>query len=167
MIVAARKVTLTDRGLKALKPAQNRKRYIVWDAMQPHLGVRVTDKGAKSFVIVKRKLGAAHPDTYVLGAYPAHSLKDAREKAPSIIALLSEGKSPGQARADAARDAARRRADTFTSAVEKFVEYEASKGLRSWHETEAVLRRDCLGQVPKRQRKKMQIGSESITKWVT
>src|SRR6516162_9557178 len=105
MVAAARKTTLTDRGLKALRPALSGKRYIVWDAVQPHLGVRVTDKGAKSFIVVKRRLGAAHPDTYVLGQYPAHSLKDAREKAPNVIALLTQGKSPAQAKAEAAREA--------------------------------------------------------------
>jgi hypothetical protein len=40
------KVVLTDRALKALKPAPVGKRYIVWDALQPHLGVRVTETGA-------------------------------------------------------------------------------------------------------------------------
>ena len=37
------KKVLTDRALKALKPARAGKRYIIWDAQQPHLGVRVTD----------------------------------------------------------------------------------------------------------------------------
>ena len=167
MAIAARKVVLTDRGLKALRPAPSGKRYIAWDAMQPHLGVRVTDKGAKSFIIVKRRLGAAHPDTHVLGQYPARSLKAAREEAPGIIALLAKGKSPAQAKADAAREAARRRADTFASAVERFVEHEEAKGLRSRRDTEAVLRREFLGQVPKRERKTTRSEGEIVTEWVT
>jgi integrase len=167
MAIAARKVVLTDRGLKALKPAASGKRYIVWDAMQPHLGVRVTDKGAKSFIVVKRRLGAAHPDTHVLGRYPARSLKAAREEAPGVIALLAKGKSPAQAKADTAREAARRRADTFASAVEKFVEHEEAKGLRSRRDTEAVLRREFLGQVPKRERKTTRSESETVTEWIT
>jgi integrase len=167
MAIAARKVVLTDRGLKALKPAPSGKRYIVWDAMQPHLGVRVTDKGAKSFVVVKRRLAAAHPDTHVLGQYPARSLRAAREEAPGIIALLAKGKSPAQAKADAEREAARRRADTFESAVEKFVEHEEAKGLRSRRDTEAVLRREFLGQVPTRERKTTRSEGEIVTEWVT
>src|SRR5262249_29087118 len=153
MAAAARKTVLTDRGLKALKPAPAGKRYIVWDAMQPHLGVRVTDRGVKSFIVVKRRAGAANPDTHVLGQYPARSLKAARDDAPGVISLLAKGKSPSQAKAEAAREAARRRADTFTTAVEKFIEHEEGKGLRSWRETEAVLRREFLGQEPKRERK--------------
>jgi len=167
MAVAARKVVLTDRGLKALKPAPSGKRYIVWDAMQPHLGVRVTDKGVKSFVVVKRRAGAAYPDTHVLGQYPARPLKSARDDAPGIISLLAEGKSPAQAKAEAAREAARRRADTFATAVEKFIEHEQGKELRSWRETEAVLRREFLGQEPKRERKTTDCGGKKVTEWVT
>jgi len=46
-MVAVLKESLTDRGLKALakRPAPAGKRYIVWDAVQRYLGVRVTDKG--------------------------------------------------------------------------------------------------------------------------
>jgi integrase len=167
MAVATRKVVLTDRGLKALKPAPSGKRYIVWDAMQPHLGVRVTDKGVKSFIVVKRKAGAAHPDTYVLGQFPARALKAARDDAPGVISLLAQGKSPAQAKAEAAREAARRRADTFATAVEKFIDHEEGKGLRSWRETEAALRRDFLGQVPKRERKTTVREGRNVTEWVT
>ena len=167
MAVATRKVVLTDRGLKALKPAPSGKRYIVWDAMQPHLGVRVTDKGVKSFIVVKRKAGAAHPDTHVLGQFPARALKAARDDAPGIISLLAQGKSPAQAKAEAAREAARRRADTFATAVEKFIDHEEGKGLRSWRETEATLRRDFLGQVPKRERKTTVRAGRNVTEWVT
>ena len=135
--------------------------------MQPHLGVRVTDKGVKSFIVVKRKAGAAHPDTHVLGQFPARALKAARDDAPGIISLLAQGKSPAQAKAEAAREAARRRADTFATAVEKFIDHEEGKGLRSWRETEATLRRDFLGQVPKCERKTTVRGGRNVTEWVT
>jgi hypothetical protein len=126
MAVAAQKVVLTDRGIKALKPApltahQKPGRYIVWDVMQPHLGVRVTSNGAKSFIVVKRRPGASNPDTHVVGRYPAVALKSAREAAPGIIALLAAGTSPAHAKAEALREEARRRRDTFALAVEAFV----------------------------------------------
>jgi hypothetical protein len=38
------KKILTDRLLKALKPAQARQRYVIWDATVPGFGVRVTDR---------------------------------------------------------------------------------------------------------------------------
>ena len=41
------KRTLTDRGIRSLKPAEPGKRYDKMDAVVPGLGVRVTDKGDK------------------------------------------------------------------------------------------------------------------------
>ncbi len=52
---------LTDNRLKALKPAEKGKRKRIWDAIQPHLAIRVTDKGAKTFIVVKRIAGAKQP----------------------------------------------------------------------------------------------------------
>jgi len=167
MVAAASKVVLTDRGLKTLKPAPAGKRYIVWDAMQPHLGVRVTESGAVSFVVVKRSPGAAHPDTHVLGRYPTMTLKAARNAAPGILGMLAEGKSPSQARAEEAREVARRRADTFATAVEKFIEYEEGKRLRTARETAATLRREFLGQTWTRVKVTAERDGKPITEWVT
>src|SRR5271154_3310108 len=51
------KQVLTDRGLKALKDAKSGKRDMHWDAALPSFGVRVTDRGAASFVIMRRLHG--------------------------------------------------------------------------------------------------------------
>ena len=63
------KVTLTDRKLQALAPAPAGKRYDVWDALVPGLGVRVTDKGQRSFVLAARYPGATDPTRRALGEY--------------------------------------------------------------------------------------------------
>jgi hypothetical protein len=60
--MAALKRDLTDRAIKALKPAPPGKRPIEWDAQVCGLGVRVTDKGHKSFVLVTRFPGARQPE---------------------------------------------------------------------------------------------------------
>ena len=146
MVAAAKKV-LTDRALQALKPADEGRRYIVWDAMTPHLGVRVTDKGAKSFIVVRRRPGARDPDTIVLGKYPAIKLKDARKDAPNVLGTLAAGRTPAELEAERLREEARRRKETFASAVAEFITDGALAGLRSGRETEAILRRDFLGQV--------------------
>lgn len=54
MPAAARKVAFTDKSLKALKPGLAGKRATIWDALKPGLAVRVTDKGKRSFVVVRR-----------------------------------------------------------------------------------------------------------------
>ncbi len=157
--MAALKKVLTDRELAALKPAPAGKRYVVWDAQQPHLGVRVTAKATKdgkaeavSFIVCKRPAGSSAPVMVTLGRYPEMKLAKARELAPGVLGTLSEGRSPAEAEAERRRAEARRRADTFATAVEKFIEHEKARGLRSWHETEATLRRDFLGQEQKRGR---------------
>jgi integrase len=155
-----RRAVLTDRALKALKPAAPGKREIVWDVVQRYLGVRVTENGVKSFVLVKRRHKAPHPETVVLGRYPAKSLADARTEAEAMLKIISAGRSPKDVRAEAEREEARRRADTFATAVEKFV---ADKKERRTHrEIEAVLRREFLGQQAKRTRN----GTKWVIEWV-
>src|SRR6266851_4771572 len=58
MPAPARKVALTDKFLKALKPAPAGKRVTIWDAMMPNLAVRITDKGSVSFVAERLRLEA-------------------------------------------------------------------------------------------------------------
>ncbi|MGO9050276.1 MAG: hypothetical protein ACLP19_17480 [Xanthobacteraceae bacterium] len=45
---------LTDRTLKSLKPAPEGKQYDIWDANAPGMGVRVSDTGRKTFVLMAR-----------------------------------------------------------------------------------------------------------------
>jgi integrase len=157
---AAHKVTLTDRTLKALRPAPAGKRSVIWDALQPHLGVRMTDKADSegkaahiAFVVVRRRPGERNPDTRVLGTYPATTLASAREKAPGILAEIMAGKRQTDIKEERRRAAeerrradAEKRRDTVAVAVEAFVADERSMGLRTAHETEAFLRREFLGQ---------------------
>ena len=141
-----RRATLTDRAIEALKPAPAGKRYIVWDLLMPGLGVRVTDRGTRSFVVVKRRPGAVHPETIVLGKYPAMSLAQARKKSRAILEIISDGKRPSEVKAEVRRLEAQQRSDTFGAAVTSFLDDGALAELRSGSETEAVLRRAFLGQ---------------------
>ena len=50
---------LTDRTLKALKPA--RKRYDVMDTDVPGFGVRVTETGLRTFILTARYPGSPNP----------------------------------------------------------------------------------------------------------
>lgn len=150
--VTAKKV-LTDRALKALKPAPEGKRYIVWDAQQPHLAVRVTDRAdaarkaaSISFIVVRRSPGHRNPITHVLGRYPAVTLANARERTGPVLEMLGQGKLPKEVEAEQRADEAKKRADTFGAAVAVFIADQEKAGLRSWAGTESVLRRDFLGQ---------------------
>ena len=109
--------------------------------MASHLGVRVTESGSRSFIVVRRRPGQLNPDTHVIGKFPAVKLKDASAAVPAILEMLSEGKIPREVEAER-----RRVADTFGAAVADFIADGALAGLRSGRETEAILRREFLGQ---------------------
>lgn len=94
------KKPLTPRLIDALKPP----RKLVWDATVPGFAVRVTDNGAKTFVLVGRFPGSANPTARAIGKVGALSLEDARAKAREWLALVAKGVDPAQAQRDAQRD---------------------------------------------------------------
>jgi integrase len=120
MPAAARKVALTDRSLRALRPAPDGRRAAVWDALMPGMAVLVSGKGKRSFYAVKRRAGAASPSWVLLGHYPVVTLAEARGKAREALAALAEGQDPASV-AEGRREAERRReATTFGAVAEDF-----------------------------------------------
>jgi integrase len=117
MPAAARKVALTDRSLRALRPAPDGRRAAVWDALMPGLVVLVSGKGKRSFYAVKRRLGAVSPTWVLLGHYPVVSLAEARAKAREALAALAEGHDPAERRAETER---RREETSFGAVAEDF-----------------------------------------------
>ena len=88
------KTILTDKALRALKPAPAGKRVTVWDAALAGFGVRVTDRGVISFHVMRRLPGKPHPSRVVLGQYPTLSLTAARKKAGTALDDLASGVHP-------------------------------------------------------------------------
>ena len=120
------KKPLTDRAIQGLKPAPPGKRRLVWDAIVPGLACRVTDQGAKSFVLVTRYPGAPHPAPRSLGTYGAVSLEDARVKARAWLALIAKGVDPATVEAE-------RQAQTFKAIAEDyFVRKAKDHRTREW-----------------------------------
>jgi integrase len=147
MPIAARKVSLTDKSLRALKPAPAGKRVTVWDALMPGLAVRVTDKGKRSFYAVKRRAGWVQPTWALLGAYPVTTLAEARAKAREVLGALAAGDDPAtlaaakrEAQAEAER---RRRESTFRAVAEEFIRRHVV-GLRAARMTEGIVRRELI-----------------------
>jgi integrase len=116
------KRTLTDRYLKALKPAPAGKRKLVWDDASAGLAVRVTDKGRVSFMVIRRAAGDRRLVNTVLGQYPALTLGDARRAAEGVRAALAKGQRPREVEEERRREEARRRADTFEMIATDFCE---------------------------------------------
>lgn len=127
------KKPLTDRAIQALKSAPAGKRRIVWDAIVPGMGLRVTENGTKSFVLVARYPGSPNPSPRSLGTYGAISLQAARDKAKAWLGQIADGVDPQQ-------DAIRRSAETFQAISEQYF-HRKTKEHRSRHRTEATLQR--------------------------
>jgi integrase len=124
MPAAARKIALTDRSLKALRPAPGGQRAVVWDALLPGMAVRVSGKGKRVFYAVKRRAGQTQPSWVLLGSYPVTTLAEARQKAREALLALGEGQHPtartearGREEEEAER---RRRAGSFGAVAEDF-----------------------------------------------
>jgi integrase len=79
-------VSLTDVSIRALQiPPQGQVTY--WDASQSGFGVRVSQGGTKTFIVVY----GAQRQRFSIGRYPIISLKQARDKAKELQAGLTLG----------------------------------------------------------------------------
>ena len=86
----ARRKTLTDDGVTALKPRVAR--YAHPDPELASHYIRVTPSGAKSFVVVTRDR-ANRQRWITIGPHPAYTIDAARKQASEIIRAVRDGKS--------------------------------------------------------------------------
>ena len=142
------KKTLTDRGLKALKPAA--KLYDVMDTVTPGFGVRVSERGRKTFILIARYPGSTNPTRRSLGEYGAVTLEMARRRARDWLELIRQGKDP-VAEAERKKQAEeRKRANSFAAVAEDFIKEKLSLE-RQGTDVEREIRREfipSLGQLP-------------------
>ena len=92
---------LTERRIRDLKPAA--KTAFLWDGQVTNLGVRITPKGAKAFVLFYRAAGRKHLAT--LARCSEISLKAARERAGRELAAIRDGDADPLERRREAREA--------------------------------------------------------------
>lgn len=88
----ADRFNFTKNRLEDAAPAAGKRRALFWDEKVPGLALRVTDKGAKSFYVVKR-VRQGEPEWIRLGAFPALSVEQARRMALEHGAKLAAGES--------------------------------------------------------------------------
>jgi len=127
------KKPLTDRAIKAAKPAPAGKRTLLWDAIVPGLALRVTDSGKRTFVLVTRYPGSTQPAPRSLGSVGAISLSNARALARQWLELIGNGVDP-------ARQASEKRQQTFRAIATNYFQRKA-KDYRSRKSNEATLER--------------------------
>jgi len=156
---------LTVRGINALKPAEPGERKVIWDTEVANFGIRVTDKGKISFIVMRRvdgKLLRRVVAEHRVGAeYTEGLLSKARADAREVLDEMRRGVDPKQKRALAHAEAlavqeradkaqVERRANSFASVAEDFIKRHVlakDKGklkLKSGNEVAAAIRRELI-----------------------
>ena len=135
------KRTLTDRLIKSLQAKPQR--YEVMDNVMRGMGIRVSEHGVKTFVLVTRYPGSKNPTRRALGEYGALTLEQARTKAQEWIALVKKGVDPAAEEERARLAEQRKQATTFTAVAEDFITEKCSKE-RQGFEVERIIRRELM-----------------------
>ena len=126
--------TLTAKAVDRIKPPDFG-RVEHWDGALPGFGLRVTEKGIKSWVQMVRIHGRQARLT--LGSYPDLSLSEARDKARANRRAIENGGDPRAAK----REGRERPSDLFEDVADLFVERYAKKANKGWKETERIFRK--------------------------
>jgi integrase len=134
------KRNLTDRTLKSLKPAKPGQHYDVWDLRFPGFGVRASDTGRLTFVLMARYPGSKNPTRRALGHYPALSLAAAKSKAGTWVDLVERGVDPAIEAERQKLANIRQQENSFAAVAEDFIADKLS-GERKGHEVARDIRR--------------------------
>ena len=130
-------IRLTAKTVQNAKlPEHGRIEY--WDAALPGFGLRVTEKGAKSWTVLYRIHGRLRRST--LGSYPALPLAEARDRARKVLREVDKGKDPASVKAEERR----READLFQTVAAEFIERHAKPNNRTWQRQDSDLKREFL-----------------------
>jgi integrase len=137
------KKNLTDRALKTLKRAKPGKHYDHMDAVVPGFGVRVSDTGRRTFVLLTRFPGSKNPTRRALGEYGELTLEKARGKARDWLELIRKGVDPRDEEERQRIAEQRKRANSFAAVVEDFIA-EKLPAERKGREVERDIRREFI-----------------------
>ena len=128
-------IKFTTRSLDALKPpAEGRVEF--WDMDTPGLGLRISDRGRRSWTLMYRVKGRQRRMT--LGTYPSLSLADARHNARDHLRDVAHGRDPAVVKN------AERQAETFSQLADLYLEKHAKPKKRSWETDRRMLKLDLL-----------------------
>ncbi len=115
------RVKLSDRKLRSLRPASAGGRYELMDTEVSGFGVRVTEKGKVTFILLARYPGSKNPTRRAIGEYPTDSLAESREKAREWRKWIERGKDPKLEEEGRRLAELRKQADTFDAVAETYI----------------------------------------------
>lgn len=154
MAAARKRLTeLKVRSLKAAPPKPGGKkrdaRYFVMDADVGGFGVKVTETGTRSYVLITRYPGFKHPAPRELGKCDALDLDEARDKAREWKKLIARGIDPAEAEKEAEIAAARKRENTVAAVMKDFAR-EKLESERRGREVERDLQKEIINPLAKK-----------------
>ena len=133
------KKNLSVRFIESCKPAPAGRRALYLDGICPGLGLRVTDRGHKSFVLVARYPShPKHPAPRALGDHGAMTLDQARHKAREWLELIQKGIDPKVEEERQRAVALRRQTNTFAAVASEYLDRHAA-GLKKSAEAKRII----------------------------
>ena len=129
-------------GLKR-KPAMPGQRYQVMDTLVPGFGVRVTDKGNRTFIFRTRYPGATSASRREIGNCSVLTLSEARDRAREWDKLVKKGIDPAQEEERARSAEIRKGKTTFGAVAEDFIATKLPTE-RKGKDAEREIRRDLM-----------------------
>ena len=129
------RINFTARKIESLKPPQAGQ-VDYWDAGLPGFGVRLSQGGRRSWIVMYRASGRKRRLT--LGTSPPMALADARAEARAALVAAQKGGDP------AYEKRASKKAETFTQLADLYVQEYAKPNKKSWRLDEKALHRDVV-----------------------
>jgi integrase len=139
----ANKLKLTDRGIKALKAPPVGTRSDFMDTEVPGLGVRITDKNHRTFILAGRFPSSTHYTRRELAVVGSITLEKVREKAREWRQLIRAGIDPTEQQKQQHDATQRKRECSFTAVAEDFFR-EKLPSERKGKEVERAIRRELM-----------------------
>lgn len=130
---------LTDAGVARFTiPASGQEEH--WDAAISGFGIRITSKGRRAWVLMKRlRIDGKPLVRFTLGEYPAMPLAEARKEAGRYIDIIQAGGDPREVKEKQIAETEARRRNTFEGVAQDFIEKYAKRKIRSWARVERSL----------------------------
>jgi integrase len=116
----AKRITLSPKKIEHLKPAEEGKRYQIMDALVPGFGVRVTDKGVKTYILQTRFPGSTNPVRREIGKCGVLDLDEARNTARDWLKSIKQGIDPALALQEEREENIKKKNNTFGSVAEEY-----------------------------------------------
>lgn len=135
--------TLTPRYIASLPtPTPEQRQIDHWDQHTRGLGLRISYKGAKTWVLRYTIKDSGKRKRIVIGDASVVSLAKARELAEEKKATVTLGEDP------AAQQQERRAAGTFGELAAEYLKRHAKPNKRSWKEDERIINAELLAKPP-------------------